>query len=383
VWVFSAPIAERLDNATWVDTTNELRALGWKVTLIGMGPAGPHYVRGVETYCIPRPDIYLLGHALFHRDVARHLLEQWDQIDVVLFNQDSAAYLLPLRFWRTLSGRDGPQFVMDTRDRRDFKTGSLKAMLRLAFIRLNHWLAKILADGQTTITSRYAALIAIPEKQLWGIWPSGVYPQQFAAAAAKRIWPAEDKPIRLVYIGMLVDKRHPIELCRAVEMANAQGCSFELYFYGNGPDVDSVRQCADSSEAVVKLLPPIGHEDVPEMLATMHIGVTSLPEIDDQKYAASSPIKLFEYMASGLPILATANPCHTNVVGDGSYAFWIEETTQSGILKGLEQIWDNRDSLASLGWEAQEASQRWTWAAAAAKLDLALKSGLARKTLSS
>ena len=71
------------------------------------------------------------------------------------------------------------------------------------------------------------------------------------------------------------------------------------------------------------------------MLAKMHIGVTSLPDVDDEKYAASSPIKLFEYMASGLPMLATANPCHTDVVGDGSYVFWIDETTDQGILKGL------------------------------------------------
>lgn len=379
VWVFSAPIAERLDNATWVDTTNELRALGWQVTLIGMGPAGLHYVRGIETYCIPRPDVYLFGHALFHRDVARFLVEQWNQIDVVLFNQDSAAYLLPLRFRRALRAGRGPQFVMDTRDRRDFKAGNLKAMLRLAFIRLNHWLARILADGQTTITPRYAALIAIPEEQLWGIWPSGVYPQHFATAAAERDWPVAEEPIRLVYIGMLADKRHPVELCRAVKLANAQGCSFELYFYGDGPDVDSVRQCADLSAGDVTLLPPIAHEEVPDMLAKMHIGVTSLPDVDDEKYAASSPIKLFEYMASGLPMLATANPCHTDVVGDGSYVFWIDETTDQGILKGLMKIWERRDSLASLGWEAQEAAEHWTWGEAASKLNSALKFGLAKQ----
>ena len=56
------------------------------------------------------------------------------------------------------------------------------------------------------------------------------------------------------------------------------------------------------------------------MLAAADIGVTSLPSPDDVKYEASSPLKLFEYMAAGLPVLATSNRCHTDVVGAGGYA---------------------------------------------------------------
>lgn len=375
VWIFSAQIAERLDSATWLDTTEELRRRGWRVTLMAMGPAGVQNVRGIEVYCLPRRDIYLLGHLLFHLDVIRHLVRRWESVDLVLFNQDSAVYLLPLRYLRAMKRDAKPLLIMDTRDRRDHKPGSIKAALRLAYIRFNHWLAERLADGQTTITARYAELIEIPESQLWGIWPSGVNPANFVSAAEERKWPAEDDPIRLVYIGMLVLQRHPLEVCQAVKLANSQRRRFELYFYGGGPDADIVEECAASSDSVF-VCSPIDHSDVAKMLARMHVGVTSLPDTTDVKYAASSPIKLFEYMASGLPIMATTNPCHTDVVGDGDYVFWIDEPTVESILDCLEQVYNDRKKLRDLGRRAQIASKQWTWGAAAAKLDEALEYGL-------
>ena len=376
VWVFSATIADRLDNATWLRTTDELRRLGWRVTLIGMGPAGIQHVNGVETLCIPRPDVYLLGNALFHVNVLDFIRRHLEEIDVVLFNQDSGIWLFPLRFVRTPRGGNRPRLVMDTRDRDDVRPGDLKTTARLAFSVLNHRLAKYLADGQTTITPRFVDLVHISPQQLWGVWPSGVDPEPFAEAAAARRWPVGDDPIRLVYIGIMLEKRHPVELCHAVMAALERDMSFELYFYGDGPEADLIRQCAAESGGRVKVMPPIAHVDVPRMLAGMHVGVTSLPDADDEKYGASSPIKMFEYMASGLPMLATTNPCHTAVVGDGSFAFWVEEPSGSGILESLGRIWANRASLEQRGLEASQQVDAWTWAAAASKLDRALRYGL-------
>ena len=379
VWVFSAVIGERLDSATWLDTTNELRALGWDVTLISMGPEGTYALRGVDVLCVPRKDVYLLGQTSFHIDVLRFVFKQWESIDIILFHQNSGVWLLPLRLLRWLQGKKRPLIVMDTRDLNDSMAGSLRVKLRNAFMQFNHFLANQFADGQTAITPRFGDLVDIPQKQLWGIWPSGVNPQPFASAAVARKWPEDGQPIKLVYIGVMMEKRHPLQLCQAVSAALDIGRLFELYFYGIGPEKDQILRCAKLSDGRVKVLRPIAHEDVPRMLAQMHIGVTSLPDIDDEKYAASSPVKLFEYMASGLPILATKSPCHVDVVAGGSFAFWIDEPTVEGILESLENIWAKRGSLSTLGLEAQTYVERWTWKAAALKLDSALRFGLEQR----
>lgn len=373
-WV-SPVTPDKLDSATWVDTTRELRRQGVDVTLITIGPAGKQSYRGVEVLNIPRPSVYLLGQVLFHLGVLRYLLPRLRKFDVILFHQLSAVWLLPLR----LAGRRRPQLVMDTRDMVDYTTDSLKIRLRMAWFNVVTGMAARFADGQTAITPRMAELARIPEDQLWGIWPSAVEAERFAVAAKARHWPYQDEAIRLVYIGIFLAKRNLLPLCHAINRASAEGMSFVLRLYGDGPLRPELASAAAQSGGAVRVEQPVPHENVPHILVQSHVGVTSLPEIDDVKYEASSPIKLFEYMAAGMPVLATSNVCHTDVVGDGQYAFWADDVTEEALLTTLRQIWANRAELPRLGQEAQADVHGWTYAANAAKLKAALTYGLGRR----
>jgi glycosyltransferase involved in cell wall biosynthesis len=132
----------------------------------------------------------------------------------------------------------------------------------------------------------------------------------------------------------------------------------------------------------VVVLPPIAHAEIPALLGAAHIGVTSLPTVDNLKYQASSPVKIFEYMAAGMPILSTANPCHTDVVGDGTFAFWAASPAEAELLRTLQTLWAVRLQLAQKGGAAAAAAEAWSWRAAAKKLKRALENGLAMRTAS-
>jgi glycosyltransferase involved in cell wall biosynthesis len=106
------------------------------------------------------------------------------------------------------------------------------------------------------------------------------------------------------------------------------------------------------------------------------VGVIPFP--DEPKFQVSSPLKLFEYMASGLPILATRIVCHTDVIGDGKYVFWAETSEVDKIAAALRFIWLSRDSLEELGKQAVSAAQDWTWHESARKIKVALERGLER-----
>lgn len=372
-WV-SPVTAEKLDSATWIDTTRELRRQGVDVTLITVGPAGKHAYHGVEVLNIPRPSVYLLGQVLFHLNVLRYLLPRLRDYDVILFHQLSAIWLLPLR----LFGRRRPRLVMDTRDMVDTTPGNFKVQMRTVWFDVIIRLAARFADGQTAITPRMVDLVRIPDEQLWGIWPSGVDTERFAAAARGRHWPYEGEPIRLVYVGVFLAKRNLLPLARAISLAAAEGMSFVFSVYGDGPFRSELEAVAAESRGTVRIEKPVSHDKVPHILAQAHVGVTSLPEVVDIKYEASSPIKLFEYMAAGMPVLATSNKCHTDVVGDGRYAFWADDVSEETLLATLRLVWAERDQLAQLGREAQSDVLAWTYAANAAKLKAALVYGLSR-----
>ena len=373
-WV--SPITPtKLDSVTWLDTTRELRRLGLDVTLLAAGqPAGRHSYRGIEVVNIPRPEIYFVSRLVFHLRVLLYLLPRLSQLDFILFHPISAIWLFPLR----LAGRGRPRLVMDSRDLLDFGNKSLKARLRNALERLTYRLATRLADGQTAITPRLAQLVGIPPRQLWGIWPSGVNPEAFAAARAGRRPPAPGEPLRLVYAGIFLEQRHLLPLARAVRRANDEGMAFRLSLFGDGPYRPALEAYAAQAGDCVRVERPIPYDAIPAMLAAADIGVTSLPSPDDVKYEASSPLKLFEYMAAGLPVLATSNRCHTDVVGAGGYAFWATAPTEDELLAALRQAWAARDRLGELGEEAYRAATDWTWAASARKLYQALEGGLSR-----
>ena len=375
----------KLDSVTWLDTTRELRRLGMDVTLLAAGPAGTHTLRGIEVVNIPRPEIYFISRLVFHLRILRYLLPRLRQLDFILFHPISAIWLFPLR----LAGRNRPRLVMDSRDLLDFGNKSLKARLRNALERLTYRLATRLADGQTAITPRLAQLVGIPPRQLWGIWPSGVNLDAFAAARAMPRPPAGDRPLRLVYAGIFLEQRHLLPLARAVRRANDEGMAFRLSLYGDGPQRPALEAFAATTGGAVVVEQPIPYDAIPAMLAAADIGVTSLPAPDDVKYEASSPLKLFEYMAAGLPVLSTSNRCHTDVVGPtdvggaGGYAFWAAAPTEDELLAALRAAWAARDRLGELGREAYHAAHDWTWAASARKLYQALEGGLHRAAMPS
>jgi glycosyltransferase involved in cell wall biosynthesis len=87
---------------------------------------------------------------------------------------------------------------------------------------------------------------------------------------------------------------------------------------------------------------------------------------------------MFEYMAAGLPILATRNVCHTDVIGAGPYAFWADKPDLQALLVAIQASWEKRAELAQLGHQAQQSVQDWTWKAAARKLSIALDQGMKR-----
>jgi glycosyltransferase involved in cell wall biosynthesis len=333
----------------------------------------------VEVTYVTRPNVYLFGQILFHWNLLWRLLREWRTVDVVLVHQMSLLWMMPVKLirWlpRTIGADSGwgkrPQLVMDTRDLNPVE-GGLKTKLRVWFYAKMHQLANCCADGQTTITQQMATLVNVPAHKLWGIWPSGVTPETFAPAAPMRQWPRQQEPIRLIYIGRLQQERNLLPLCQAVQAANAAGMAFQFTLIGSGPQEETLRTFAKETADAVVVLPPVAHADIPALLGAAHIGVTSLPTVGNVKYQASSPVKIFEYMAAGMPILSTANACHTDVVGAGQFAFWANEPTVEGLLAALEKAWQERNNLAQHSAAAQQASQDWSWHAAAKKLSDAL-----------
>lgn len=376
VWVYPGTLANVLDAATWLETTRALRQFGWRVTLVVAGPANQHYVRGVEVLCLPRPDMYLLRQLVFHGRLLWFILKQWAAVDVILFHPMSSPWLLPLRLLRNMTSHQRPLLVLDIRSLHMPSKDRFKDRLREAFQKFMRRESNRWVDGYLVITQRMASSLCIPAERLWGVWPSGVNLEQFASAETIRHWPLLGEPIHLIYIGALHYERNLLALCQAVEQANTEGMAFRLILLGEGTERAALEKFAGQSGGQICVRPPVPHDQVPQILAQAHVGVLPFP--DEEKFRVSSPIKLFEYMAAGLAILATRIPCHTDVVGKGKYVFWAEQSNLVGLLAALYQVWQNREVLNIAGAQSAVAATDWTWRASAQKLKLSLERKLIR-----
>jgi glycosyltransferase involved in cell wall biosynthesis len=221
-----------------------------------------------------------------------------------------------------------------------------------------------------------ATSVGIPPQKLWGTWASGVDQELFSAAEEFRQWPSAGEPIHLIYVGLLQHERNLFSLVEAVERANAQGLSFRLSLAGKGPERSALVQSTLHMDGRVRILDPVPHNKVPRLLSQAHVGVLAFP--DEEKFRVSSPIKLFEYVASGMPILATRIACHTDVVEDGKYVFWAEDATTESLLAALNQVWREQSSLSEMGCAASAVADRWTWQESGASLKRALELGLSK-----
>jgi glycosyltransferase involved in cell wall biosynthesis len=378
VWVFPGYILNTLDAATWLEITKEMRNLGWRVDLVTAGPAGKHVVQGVDVLCFPQPNIYFIRHLIFHLRVVRYILRNWNLIDVVFFHQISLPWLLPLRLLNIFSKKH-PILVMDTRTipMESVEKATFKDKLRGKFYFLMNRLANRSTDGQTTITQRMADLLCIPREKHWGTWPSGVNTDKFSIAQKNRQWPDSNDPVNIIYIGILNYERNLMTLCQAVVEANHQGMNFILLLYGEGTEKKDLEVLATQANESIKVYDSIPHDQVPGILSRAHVG--ALPFPDEEKYKVSSPIKLFEYMGSGMPILATKIVCHTDVMGNNDFVFWAENANLDGILDAIRQIWQARFTLSKLGKKALVAASDWTYVASAKRLNDALQYGLSPK----
>jgi glycosyltransferase involved in cell wall biosynthesis len=328
--------------------------------------------------CIPMSRIYLLRQLIFHIGFYWLLIKNRYKPDIIMFGQMTALWMLPVRLVRLVTNQKRPLLVIDIRTIHmdDPQKQGLKGLIRGWYQEFIGKYASFWVDGYLTITKRMAEFLRIREDQLWGTWPSGVDLDLFKQAQNLHNWPDGNTPIRLIYIGALHYERNLINLCKAVEQANHEGLVIELWLIGSGNGSIDLAKFATNTNGRIRVYPPVKHEEIPKFLAQAHIGV--LPFTDEMKFQVSSPIKLFEYLAAGLPILATRLNCHTDVVGDRNFVFWSNNASPAGLLDAIRDAWRNRGRLAEMSLSAIAIAPEWTWRESAIKLKKSLESGLDR-----
>ncbi len=197
-------------------------------------------------------------------------------------------------------------------------------------------------------------------------WSSGVNPETFVP---KKV--THDSPIRLIYHGGILSEQRGLgELVRSLRLLEESEPDLQLELVL----VSSLREQSviDSASELrgrcrVLLLETVPHTEVPALIGTCHAGVIPLPSCDG--WNTSSPLKLFEYLACGKPVIVTRIPAHVNVVGNEDFAYFADSGSAADLAEAVRSALVEIREFPQLGRKARSfVCAGYTWRDQAKKL---------------
>jgi len=167
-----------------------------------------------------------------------------------------------------------------------------------------------------------------------------------------------------------------VHLVEAIRRLRARGHrDIRAVFVGDGPERENVRRAADGLDGVV-LAGAVAHERMPACLAAADVGVAPF---DVEAHGPLrlgfywSPLKVFEYMAAGLPVVAPDLDRLRGIVRHEREGLLYDARDPDGLASAIERLKDPREREA-LGRAARERVVReFGWDVHCRRLEAAIR----------
>ncbi len=188
--------------------------------------------------------------------------------------------------------------------------------------------------------------------------------------------------VTAVFAGAFRAWHGAVHLVDAIRHLRGRGVeNISAVLAGDGPEAPRVRRAAEGLDGVT-FTGPVAHHAMPALLAAADIGVAPFDVTAHAPLAIAfywSPLKVFEYMASGLPVVAPSIDGMTRIVQDDREGVLYDPSDPRALAGALERL-ANEDLRRRLGSAARaRAVAEFSWTGHCARLQDALTLALARR----
>jgi len=173
------------------------------------------------------------------------------------------------------------------------------------------------ADGFIFITEGlkkfYEDKIKLDSKPA-NIIPSGIDIELFRKMASKKIkgdYNLSDQNFIIGYVGGISKTRQLDFALRA--FSHISNVKYRLMFVGEGDDKQNLEKLARELQIQDRVIftGSVRYEDVPHYISAFDVGLCHLPDVFVFRH--SYPMKILEYLACGIPVLASKIEAHENI----------------------------------------------------------------------
>lgn len=167
----------------------------------------------------------------------------------------------------------------------------------------------------------------------------------------------------ICYIGSISTTRGIIPL---VDSLAYSGARLELAgSYSNDSIAAQIKSSAGAK--LVNYHGVINREEIGKLLAQVKVGMVTL--LPTPSYLESLPIKLFEYMLAGIPVIASNFSLWQSIVEGNKCGLMVDPSDANAIAKACQWLLNNQDEAEKMGRNGREAVlKHYTWDAELRKL---------------
>ncbi len=224
-------------------------------------------------------------------------------------------------------------------------------------------LAKVLAIGESLAVPWFSGLIAAsPAISARYAHPNLSIVDNYPR---REEFPEDSKtPTRgdyVVYVGMRITRaRGAVEMMRAIELV-PQALRLRLKLVGTiepGDLVDELK--AMPGWGSTEYVGPLGRAGVSELTRNAMAGLVVLhPE---PNYVNSHPVKLFEYMCSGIPVIASDFPVFRRIIEQAQCGLLVDSLSPKKIAEAIEFLASHPEEAQAMGARGRQAvNNRYNW----------------------
>jgi glycosyltransferase involved in cell wall biosynthesis len=340
-WVDQDRFDVKPDRSTWIEMAQVLSDCGYRVEILTWGTSGYQPEGDVRIRYFPAFDMLWLFRASLLLNILVWLVRHSSRDDLIIIHPDGL-YIAPVL--RLLGRRN---IHLDVRTV-PVEVNSFKRRLdRLLYWELPMRFLRRAARGHSFITRRLKEMVegefSVTIRD-FSIWSSGVNTRRFSRESKATGFAGRHT---LFYHGT-ISKDRGIDRVVLAMASISQNVRRRIRFVlvGDGPDVAAIEQLASDLglSEIVHFAGKHPYEAIPAMVADASVCICPLP--DRPEWNVSSPIKVFEFMAAGRPMILTPIPAHLDVAKSRDFVVWTKGDQPEDYREAIEHAFANLSALS-------------------------------------
>jgi hypothetical protein len=178
----------------------------------------------------------------------------------------------------------------------------------------------------------------------------------------------DDNKNYMFYVGAIAEVRGVTQMVDAIKHASSTDPEIMLAIGGNYSPASLKKQLSDKPGwRYTKELGWMSREQVATWLRKSKAGLVTLHPT--KNYPDAYPVKLFEYMSAGLPVIASDFPLWRQIIEDAECGLLVDPLDPIAISKAMIWVVDNPELASKMGDAGRKAvEEKYNWANEEAKL---------------